>query len=110
MPEEQTPPVFEDQLPDWAKSVVAEQEPYWQQFAALATRDGRVTGNAVLAQFVNRVYQGETHVVAKVVTDAGNIIHCTKPEMAELFHMPKLIMKDLLPAHVKALTDEARLV
>jgi hypothetical protein len=98
-------------LPHWALCAAPKQNPYLAQFAALATRDGRQTGNAVVADFVTKVYHlGTKHEktvqLIKVVTDAGDILLCTENGLKTLFHEPRWIMRNLLPAHVQALKDE----
>lgn len=102
------PEVTEEPLPEWALTFAKDYE---TQFAALPTRDGRVTGNGVVVDFIQRIYfYGTTYqsqeMLTKVVTDAGNIIFCTGKELRELFHPPKWVMRNLLPAHVQALSDE----
>ena len=99
----------EEQLPEWAARAVKPEdpEPYWQVNAALQTRDGRVTGNAVVAEIMTVCYGGVKYEVAKVVTDAGNIIKCSKTELAQLFYIPQWVMKEILPAHKEALMTDA---
>lgn len=109
MPEDTSPVYEENQLPEWAARAVKPEdpEPYWQANAALQTRDGRVTGNAVVAEIMTVCHGGVEGEVAKVVTDAGNIIKCSKAELAQLFYIPQWVMKEILPAHKEALMTDA---
>lgn len=94
---------WEDQLPEWAE--MKAHGNYKHIRAALPTRDGRKTGNAVNAG----VHRNPDHLlptVYYVVTDAGNIIRATENEMKELFHPPEYVMKHFLPAHIEALNME----
>ena len=89
-------------LPEWAE--IKAHGNYKHIRCALPTRDGRRTGNAVNAG-TYRNADDLLPVVYNVVTDAGNVIHCTENEMKELFYPPEYVMKDLLPAHEEALRE-----
>ncbi|AID16862.1 hypothetical protein vBDshPR2C_47 [Dinoroseobacter phage vBDshPR2C] len=88
-------------LPHWAKGLA--HGDYTLPNAALPTRDGRATGNAVTVGGVTSLNPDPTFLV---VTDAGNLIRCTLNEMKELFYPPEYVMEDLLPAHKEALLRE----
>lgn len=91
------------EIPHWAKSKALGD--YTLPNAALPTRDGRRTGNAVLIGLSERQWKDQplTYVV---VTDAGNILKVTLNEMTELFHPPEWVMTSLLPQHIAALQME----
>lgn len=65
---------------------------------ALATRNGRHIGNAVVT--------GKKGPYTQIVTDAGNILNLTRNELNELFHPPQYLMMHLLEAHLRALIEE----
>ena len=88
-------------LPPWARCLA--NEDYTLPNAALPTRDGRRTGNAVNVGGIISLNPDPTFLV---VTDAGNLIRCTLNEMKELFHPPQYVMENLLPAHKEALLNE----
>lgn len=95
--------LYEDPLPDWAEAKANGN--YRHIHCALPTRDGRRTGNAVNAgTYKNATDQHGT--IYNVITDAGNIIHCSENEMEELFYPPEFVMRELLPQHTKALEDQ----
>jgi len=52
----------------------------------LCTRDGRVTGNAIVEEI------SEDKRFAKVITDAGNSFRLTETELEGMFHPPVWIM------------------
>lgn len=91
---------FEELLPEWAEDKANGN--YRHIHCALPTRDGRRTGNAVNAG----IYKNATDqhgTIYNVITDAGNIIHCSEREMDELFYPPEYVMREMLPMHDKAL-------
>lgn len=90
-------------LPEWASGLA--KGDYTKQYAALPTRDGRRTGNAVNAYSETR----HGHLCYCVITDAGNIMWCSENEMKDLFYPPEFIMFSLLPAHNRALMKAAEL-
>lgn len=91
------------EMPEWAKAKALGD--YTLPNAALPTKDGRRTGNAVTIGLSDRQWEGMATIYL-IVTDAGNILRCTQNEMKELFHPPEYVMAALLPAHIKALQDE----
>lgn len=90
-------------LPPWASSRATGG--YTDLMASLPTKDGRLTGNAVI------VWRGTRYGidVTQVVTDAGNSLYLTDNELVELFHPPVYVMASLLPAHREALSALAAL-
>lgn len=68
-------------LPEWA--VRRATGDYFEQCAALPTRDGRRTGNATVISVDNGV--------ALVRTDAGNEMRLTQNELEELFWPPVFV-------------------
>lgn len=91
-------------LPEWASDRT--DGDYTHPNAALPTKDGRRTGNAVLIGLSDRQWEN-TAVTYKIVTDAGNILRVNENELKELFNPPEFIMRTLLPAHIKALELES---
>lgn len=90
------------ELPDWA-SKRAEGD-YTLPNASLPTRDGRVSGNAVMIGISNRQY-GRTEMIYTVITDSGNVLYYTENELKYAYYPPKWVMTNLLPAHIKALQE-----
>lgn len=88
-----------DWLPEWA---TRHSNGYADINSALPTKDGRRTGNAVIVGHMMR----HGIRVAQIVTDAGNILYLTPGEVEELFYPPQYVMRELLPAHLKALYEE----
>lgn len=80
-------------LPDWAS---APAEGNFFPSAQLCTRDGRVTGNAVLMWWT--IVSGMPSAV--VSTDAGNVIILTQAELEDMFYAPKFLMREPLYAHL----------
>lgn len=95
------PHPLDDYLPEWA-SVRAKGD-YTLFGAALPTRDGRRTGNAVCCGAVTSLNSEATFLV---ITDAGNTLRLMVTEMEELFYPPEFVMLNLLPAHRKAMVEE----
>ncbi len=92
MPEDYEP------LPEWA--LAKANGNYTRIRAALPTKDGRITGNAVVVR-LEKMREGIK--IYLVVTDAGNVMRMTESEMRERFHPPQLIMKEFLPEHKRAI-------
>lgn len=80
-------------LPDWAS---APAEGNFFPSAQLCTRDGRVTGNAVLMWWT--IVTGMPAAV--VATDAGNVIIVTQAELEDMFYAPEFLMREPLYAHL----------
>mgnify|MGYP000035322889 FL=1 len=80
-------------LPDWAS---APAEGNFFPSAQLCTRDGRVTGNAVLMWWT--IVSGMPAAV--VATDAGNVIIVSQDELEEQFYAPEFLMREPLYAHL----------
>ena len=80
-------------LPDWAS---APAEGNFFPNAQLCTRDGRVTGNAVLMWWT--IVSGMPAAV--VATDAGNVIIVTQAELEHMFYAPEFLMREPLYAHL----------
>ncbi|AGH07427.1 hypothetical protein SUFG_00060 [Sulfitobacter phage phiCB2047-B] len=93
--------VEEEFLPHWARCAVFGD--YTHPNASLPTRDGRVTGNAVMIGMADKQLGYLTTYL--IVTDAGHIIRPNKNELKEMFHPPKWSMEKLLPAHTRALEE-----
>lgn len=72
--------------PDWA---IASTTSWVAVGAQLRTRDGRVTGNAVVVDYP--VLRHDL-VLAEVVTDAGTQFFFTKRELEEFFYQPEWVM------------------
>ena len=72
--------------PDWA---IASTISWVAVGAQLRTRDGRVTGNAVVVDYP--VLRHDL-VLAEVVTDAGTQFFFTKRELEEFFYQPERVM------------------
>ena len=72
----------------------------WEIGSQLCTKDGRKCGNAVIVEPVILVLKRSAAWI--VVTDAGNEMTLTEPELQELFHFPTRKM-DLrtAPGYVK---------
>lgn len=92
------------QMPEWASGHAGGN--YTALHAALPTKDGRRTGNAVMVGLSDRQWE-QAAITYKVVTDAGNILRVNENELKELFHPPEYLMRTLLPAHIKALELES---
>lgn len=80
-------------LLDWAS---APAEGNFFPSAQLCTRDGRVTGNAVLMWWT--IVSGMPAAV--VATDAGNVIIVTQAELEDMFYAPEFLMREPLYAHL----------
>lgn len=80
-------------LPEWASGWA---EGNFVPSAQLSTRDGRVTGNAVLMWWV--VLGGIP--IAVVVSDAGNVTLATHAELQKMFYTPEFLMREPLYAHL----------
>ncbi|MCA1807003.1 MAG: hypothetical protein LC687_04000 [Actinobacteria bacterium] len=91
-------------MPEWAKAKA--EGDYTLPNASLLTRDGRVTGNSVLVGLSNRQWP-DAAVTYLIVTDAGTILRLNLNELKEMFYPPEWVMKNLLPAHIKALEKES---
>jgi hypothetical protein len=89
-------------LPEWAKSVA--NGDYTLPNAALQTRDGRRSGNAVLVG-LSELQWDSVKLTYLVVTDAGNIMHLNLNELKELFYPPEWVMEKLLPAHIAGIEE-----
>jgi len=78
--------VDEYPLPPWA--LYRNNGEYMRLGAQLCTRDGRRVGNGFIDDFevVDKV------LLAKVVTDMGNVFYMTKNELKETFYPPKFIV------------------
>lgn len=79
-----------DYLPEWAERKIAlGEDGYRCLHAQLMTRDGRRSGNAVIAEF-----GADTEAANAVVrTDMGNEMVLNQMELEELFYPPVYIMK-----------------
>lgn len=73
--------LYSECLPPWA---TGEAAGYLTVGAQLATRDGRVTGNAV----VESIDFSSNEPVATILTDAGHRLHFNEAEMQSAFHPP----------------------
>ena len=91
------------EMPEWAKAKA--EGDYTLPNAALPTRDGRRTGNAVTIGLSDRQWK-DCDTTYMVITDAGNILRVTENEMKFYFHPPEYVMTDLLPAHINALKEQ----
>lgn len=94
--------LFLDQLPEWASSRVGVRSPYKQHKASLPTRDGRVSGNAVVVRQIVKSHG----VYTRIVTDAGNVMDLTDNEIESMFHPPEFIMEFFLSTHRTALIEK----
>lgn len=95
MTDETLEEMWDNILPDWAAAKIRDGD-YLVPFAILPTRDGRNTGNAVLLEQIKDrqlTIKGEVLNVYLVVTDVGNFIRLTPPEIEELFYPPKWVAK-----------------
>ncbi len=95
---------YDEYLPVWAKDRAHGE---FVEHAALWTKDGRRTGNAYLAYWYDKPFQGQNYRVAKVVTDAGTILNMSARELEELYHPPIYTMLNPLPAVADALKIES---
>jgi len=80
----------------------------WEIGSQLSTKDGRKCGNAVI---VERVKSMLTPIWSGwiVVTDAGNGMTLTEPELNELFHPPAQKMDpQTAPGYVKWMLNRNR--
>lgn len=84
---------IDSSLPAWASG---HANGVFSPSAALATRDGRVTGNAVLMWWT--ILNGMPAAV--VSTDAGNVMILTYDELEEMFYAPQFLMREPLYAHL----------
>ena len=91
------------EMPEWAKAKA--EGDYTLPNAALPTRDGRRTGNAVLVGLSDRQWENAL-ITYLVVTDAGNILRLNINELKELFYPPEYVMTELLLSHIQALQSE----
>lgn len=80
-------------IPDWAS---ARAEGNFFPSAQLCTRDGRLTGNAVLMWWT--IVNGMPAAV--VSTDAGNTVIATQSELEGMFYSPEFLMREPLYAHL----------
>ena len=91
-----------DFLPEWARCPAHGN--YAKTLAALPTRDGRRSGNAVVIGESDRQWPG-VPTIYLVVTDAGNVMRLTLNEMSAMFYPPEYIMLQMLEAHTDALSN-----
>lgn len=90
---------IEEPLPDWAKG--SADGDYELLKACLPTRDGRRTGNAIVAcKLINGFTDDPLYLC---ITDAGNPIRATLNEMKELWYPPEYVAKFFLPTHLNVL-------
>lgn len=92
MTDEELSEMWDNILPPWASAKNKEGD-YTIPFSILPTKDGRRTGNAVMLKPIERslTIGGQVLQVYLVVTDVGNFINLTLPELQELFYLPKWI-------------------
>ena len=77
---------FGGPMPSWA---IGHSGGEWVVGAQLATRDGRITGNAhILAVHLHELHPGYDELMYTCITDAGNYIHRTLGEMKSGFYEP----------------------
>lgn len=81
--------LHDEPLPPWALRRATGD--YLELGAVLPTRDGRQHGNATVLRVDAR--DGAPGVVAIVVTDAGNEMRMTVPEVEEAFWPPTLVRR-----------------
>lgn len=77
-------------LPEWAVRNATPKE--WEIGAQLATKDGRVTGNAVIVADAPLVLGKSAWYV---VTDAGSVVVYTRAELTVQYYPPRWIMDPL---------------
>jgi len=74
-------------IPNWA--VGLSEGNYMEAGAQLCTRDGKKTGNAYVHKITEHKKLGQ---LATVVTDVGNIMQLTLPELVNMFYPPQYVM------------------
>lgn len=74
-------------IPDWA--VGLSEGNYMEAGAQLCTRNGKKIGNAYVHRIIEHEQLGQ---LATVVTDVGNIVQFTLPELVEAFYPPQYVM------------------
>ena len=88
----------EEPLPDWASNLANGK---FLPMAQLNTRNGCITGNALL------LWWGisDRFPFAFVVTDAGNSMTLTPDELESMFYPPAYLMKTPLESHLKGVLE-----
>lgn len=77
-------------LPAWADKFLGG---HIEQYAQLATRDGRFTGNGVVVEVHEETYLDVTRRFYTVLTDFGNLIEISDSAIERQFYPPKWRMR-----------------
>lgn len=80
-------------LPAWADKFLGG---HIEQYAQLSTRDGRLTGNAVVLGIHEETILDVTQRFFTVLTDFGNVIQLSEFQVERQFYPPQWRMKEKL--------------
>jgi hypothetical protein len=95
-------------MSDTISTLIPQEQGGWEIGSQLLTKDGRKCGNAVIVERVKSMLTPRWSGWI-VVTDAGNEMNLTEPELDELFYPPKWKMNpQTAPGYVKWMLSRNR--